>query len=225
MSKGITEEAKLDGKQRLLGKKALEGRRWNGVTLISFLTKLAGWKLIRAVSRLAFSILANIFFLAFLYEQSYGTQIWFLIFLRKHVKNGNMFMRKYVKNGKIFEEVKNGKCVSANPPSSAFPPSPDWDSYIYFRNKSHKIWSKIQDTILEFVISKISIHIFRASRGWVERKCKFTKNAISSTNWTLSEMLIGAKGFTKNYYIASAPTRPINKIKFRSFLLGWRVQT
>ena len=139
---------------------------------------------------------------------------------------GKCFWGSMLRMGKYLRKyVKNGKCVSANPPSSAFPPSPDWDSYIYFRNKSHKIWSKIQDTILEFVISKISIHIFRASRGWVERKCKFTKNAISSTNWTLSEMLIGAKGFTKNYYIASAPTRPINKIKFRLFSVGWRVQT
>ena len=147
-----------------------------------------------------------------------GTCFWesMLYFPVLNIKNGKIFLRKY---------VKNGKCVSANPPSSAFPPSPDWDSYIYFRNKSHKIWSKIQDTILEFVISKISIHIFRASRGWVERKCKFTKNAISSTNWTLSEMLIGAKGFTKNYYIASAPTRPINEIKLRSFSVGWGVQT
>ena len=119
---------------------------------------------------------------------------------------GKYFWGSMLRMGKYLRKyVKNGKCVSANPPSSAFPPSPDWDSYIYFRNKSHKIWSKLQDTILEFVISKISIHIFRASRGWVERKCKFTKNAISSTNWTLSEMLIEAESILASQRIITLP--------------------
>ena len=74
MSKGITEGAKLDGKLRLLGKKALERRKvlkWSYVNIISH---NAGWLKPDMSSMALMAILENIF-LHFLYEQLHGNQI------------------------------------------------------------------------------------------------------------------------------------------------------
>ena len=74
---------------------------------------------------------------------------------------------------------------------------------------------------------EISIHIFWASRVQVKsgQKCKFKKNAISPTNWTPSEMLIGAESITKLIKLPFAQTTSINRVVCSSLLLDANINS
>ena len=129
--------------------------------------------------------------------------------------------------------TKKGKCVSPNPPSSAFSLFGDWGSYIFVtQNWGKSFWGKIKLHIFRLSIDfplfrEISIHIFWASRVKVKsgQKCKFKKNAISPTNWTPSEMLIGAESITKLIKLPFAQTISINRVVCSSLLLDANINS
>ena len=106
------------------------------------------------------------------------------------------------------------------------------EAHIFLWHKTEaKVWGgKSNFTFLSIdfpLFREISIHIFWASRVKVKsgQKCKFKKNAISPTNWTPSEMLIGAESITKLIKLPFAQTTSINRVVCSSLLLDANINS
>ena len=124
---------------------------------------------------------------------------------------------------------KKGKCVSTNPPSSAFPPFGNWDPYIFVNKIEQKLAFFLYYSSNYFPLFQKFPYIYseRAELGWKRAKMQIQEECNIShklnAKWNVDRSRINC-GITKkkNYYVFFC-SKNINKCNYSS-CLRWVVE-